>query len=38
MKGLIRNDLYAMENNILVSFLVAMVLGGCRSWSEATAT
>lgn len=27
MKGLIRNDLYAMENNILVSFLVAMVLG-----------
>lgn len=27
MKGLIRNDLYAMGNNILISFLTAMLLG-----------
>lgn len=28
MKGLIRNNIYSMQSNLLVSFLIALVLGG----------
>lgn len=27
MKGLIRNNIYSMQSNLLVSFLIALVLG-----------